>query len=162
MPNDKLPGQGISAHWDWCSCHFYCHLQHKWAPMPISLSSCWHLPPKGTLGESTSRLTPAEGLHSFQHLQSGAGVPAVRMTDLRGLSWIKQKLEVHCMAHFGLQKVVFFWLIRVLTTCSKNSEYFPQSKCSCYLLAGTSEYSPVSFNILPAWDQKSSQKWFHF
>lgn len=73
LPNDKLPGQGISAQWDWCSCHFYCYLQHKQTEMPISLSSCWRLPPNGTLGAPTSGL-----VHSFQHLQPGAGMPAVR------------------------------------------------------------------------------------
>lgn len=108
VPSDKLPGQGISAQWDWCSCHFYCHLQHKWAAMPISLSRCWRLPPNEALGGSTRRLVPAEGPHSFQHLQPGAGVPAVRMTDLRGLCWVKQKLEMHWLAHCRLQRVVFF------------------------------------------------------
>lgn len=162
MPNDKLPGQGISAHWDWSSCHFYCHLQHKWAAMPISLNSCWHLPPKGALGESTSRLTPAEGLAQLP-ASPFWGRCASSQDDWSQRTVLDQgKAWSELFGTFWAAEGGIFWLICVLTVCSNNSEDFPQSKCSHYLLAGTSEYSPISFNILPVCDQKSFQKWFYF
>lgn len=45
--------------------------------------------------------------HSFQHLQPGAGVPAIGTADLRGPSWITQKLEMLSVALCRLHSLVF-------------------------------------------------------
>lgn len=157
LPNDKLPGRGTSSQWDWCSCQFYCHLQHKWTAMPTSLSSCWRQTPNVSL----------EGTHQ----QTGPQLPAspawgrrASNRDGRSQRTVLDYTKAGDAFSGPLQAAQFgiCWLIFILTALLSNCA--ASLKNSHELSAHVSSFlahqkgSLIAFNIQPACDQKSFWK----